>query len=703
MGKLLKIIFAIIGSLLGLLIVAIIVIPLLVDPNDFRDEITQVVTEKTGRSMKIEGDLSLSVFPWLGINTGAVELGNAPGFGDQAFAKIEATQIRVRLLPLLSKKLEMDTLVLSGLELNLQRNKQGRDNWSDLAGDKSANGKEKPDAAPQLAALAIGGIELDNASIQFQDAANAKSFRLTALDLSSGTLEPGQPVDISLDGKLQSSDPAIDTSIKLRTTLAADLGKQSMSLSKLTLQLGELALSGSVTLGNLLGSDPSVNGKIALASFNPRKVLPQFGISLPATADSKALQRMSLDSLLTGTLNKLQLNDLQLVVDDTLLSGKLGLHSGQRLRLLPDLSLDRIDLDRYLAPAGNTSTSGLRLINTAHAAAPSNLIPTDLLRSIDIKGSIQAGAITVNRLLTENVQLGIALESGRLQLSPVTASLYGGQYKGNIIVDASRNYGSQPLLSVDESLNGVQIGPVMQAMYDTELLVGEGDVRAKLTARGQDILALKKSLNGEIGLEVNKGALKGIDVSQIIRETYALYKGQPKPAATGEEKTEFNRLSISMQAQNGILHSQDLMIESPLPLVRGEGMIDIVSNRIDYTLKTNIDKTLATQLDLKEEYVGIPLRVNLKGDLLDPSYQIDWQRAIGRLIEKTQKKKLEEKLLDSLFGKDKKASEPAPSTQPQPAPGTQPAPAKTPEELRRERKQREKEEKKELLKGILGL
>lgn len=464
-------------------------------------------------------------------------------------------------------------------------------------------------------------------------------------------------------------------------------------------------LTGKVTLNKLLGENPGISGKIKLASFNPRKVLGQFGIKLPATADSNALQRMSLDSLISGSLNKLQLNDLQLVLDDTLLNGQLGLQLGKRTSLSHKLNLDRIDLDRYLPPANTNQSTGLRLINTAHAAPAANLIPTDLLRSIDVKGSLNAGAITVNRMLAENVKLSIALKNGLLQLNPISASLYGGQYKGNITVDASRKHGNQPRLSVNESLTNVQLGPVTKVMYDSDLIVGEGNVSAKLTARGQSILAMKKSLNGEISLLLNKGALNGIDVSQIIRETYATYKGQKAPAKSDENKTEFSKMSISMQARNGILNSQDLVIESQLPLIRGTGMIDIVTNRINYTLKTNIDERLAGQLDLKKEYIGIPLRVNLTGDLLKPSYQIDWQRAIGRIIEKQQKKKLEKKLLDSLFGKKKKkATQPAPSAQPAPAPApsTKPTPTKTPEQIRRERKKREKEEKKKLLKELLG-
>ena len=36
------------------------------DPNDYRDRIESEVEKRTGRSLAIEGELSLSVFPWIG-------------------------------------------------------------------------------------------------------------------------------------------------------------------------------------------------------------------------------------------------------------------------------------------------------------------------------------------------------------------------------------------------------------------------------------------------------------------------------------------------------------------------------------------------------------------------------------------------------------------------------------------------------------
>jgi len=60
--------FGFVITLIILIIIAIVVVPSLFDPNDYRDEISKLVKEKTQRDLAIEGDLNLSVFPWLGVS-----------------------------------------------------------------------------------------------------------------------------------------------------------------------------------------------------------------------------------------------------------------------------------------------------------------------------------------------------------------------------------------------------------------------------------------------------------------------------------------------------------------------------------------------------------------------------------------------------------------------------------------------------------
>ena len=163
MKKLIKIIFGILVTIFVLIIAAVVILPLIITPNDYKPQIIEAVKQQTGRDLVIEGDIGLSVFPKVGLNLGRTSLSNAEGFGDQAFASMQSVNIQVALMPLLDKKVEMDEVVLQGLALNLQRDKAGKTNWQDLAGKPADKApaeqpvkKARTGDAVQLESLVIG-------------------------------------------------------------------------------------------------------------------------------------------------------------------------------------------------------------------------------------------------------------------------------------------------------------------------------------------------------------------------------------------------------------------------------------------------------------------------------------------------------------------------------------------------------------------
>ena len=80
--------------MIGLIVIALVLVVMFVDPNDYRDDIQRIVEQKTGRELKLSGDLKLSVFPWIALETGAATLGDAPGFGPEPFVSIKEARVR---------------------------------------------------------------------------------------------------------------------------------------------------------------------------------------------------------------------------------------------------------------------------------------------------------------------------------------------------------------------------------------------------------------------------------------------------------------------------------------------------------------------------------------------------------------------------------------------------------------------------------
>ena len=167
MKKLFKISGIILAVILSVMVLAVVAVTVFVDPNDYRDDISKIVKEKTGRTLTIKGDLSLKFFPWIGLSIGDTTLSNAKGFGNKPFAHFDRIQLEVKLLPLITKRVEMKKIVIDGVALDLQKNKQGTSNWDDMIArgkqtKKTVKEKDQHESSGGLKDIQIGGIEIIN-------------------------------------------------------------------------------------------------------------------------------------------------------------------------------------------------------------------------------------------------------------------------------------------------------------------------------------------------------------------------------------------------------------------------------------------------------------------------------------------------------------------------------------------------------------
>src|SRR5882672_3897275 len=140
-----KILGILVGAVIAVIALALLAVRLFVDPNDYKPRIEAAVKNATGRELKLEGAIKLSVFPWIALELGPASLGNPPGFSDQPFAAVQHVALRVKLLPLLRKELEIGRVEIDGLDLRLLKNAAGRGNWQDF-GNQGATPKSTPNS-----------------------------------------------------------------------------------------------------------------------------------------------------------------------------------------------------------------------------------------------------------------------------------------------------------------------------------------------------------------------------------------------------------------------------------------------------------------------------------------------------------------------------------------------------------------------------
>jgi len=675
MGKFFKIVGGLVLVLVLLVVAAAIILPMVIDPNDYKEQIVDQVKQQTGRDLQITGDLKLSVFPWLGVDIGALQLSNAEGFGDQPFAVVNSAAVRVKLMPLLSRQLEVDTVGLDGLVLNLAKSKTGVTNWDDLTqGDAPAESAPSESSSGKgLAGFSIGGVDISNARISWDDRSTGQLYTVDQFFLKSGAIQPGSPVDLELGAQLKSKEPELDANSKLDSAVSVDEKAGMLYLKGLNLQLDAtsplfekgamsarlaadvgLALDGqkvsvdglSITsealqlTGRLQGSNlsdkPAFSGTLSLAELNLREWLGGQGIALPETADPAVLSRFSADLELAAEGDLTRMNKVAIVLDDTNINGNASL-KGSAIGF--DLDVDAINVDRYLPPVKEDAAAPAKESSTGDAKASGDepLLPVELLRSLNLNGSLKIGQLIINKLTAKQVQVTVKASQGKITSEQKIGSFYQGSLDSMINLNVA---GKTPVIQIEEQATDIQAGPLLKDMTATDKFDGKGKFQAKLQTSGNSINAFKRGLNGNLSFLFADGSVKGFNLAQMLREGQAKLKGEKLPASETVQKTDFSEMSASAVIKNGVLNNQDLLAKSPFLRVTGAGSVNLVSETLDYLVKPVIVSTAAGQGgEGLEQLKGVPVPVKLTGPYAAPKYSIDW----AQVVTGAQKAKLEEK------------------------------------------------------------
>jgi len=646
MGSALKNVLFLILGIAAVAVIAAVLFVLLFDPNSFREEIAAKVKDITGRDLVIEGDIELTLFPWLAINVGKTTLGNAEGFGDEPFAAFEEARLSVKVIPmLLGRQVSVGTATLDSLQLNLAVASNGRSNWQDFidASEHQTEVVESDDAA-DAGTIDIASIEITNASISYSDAQLGESYRLTDFNLRSGTVELGAPIGLAGDFnfELQQAALAGDFAIETVKTLDSEAGTIAFS----DVEISTLGLDIDAEVAPFSYADDAVPvATLAIDAFSLKSLMQALDIAAPITADPDALGKVIVDATASMRPEAIVLSNLVLVIDDTTFQGGLSLASDAAGTISFDLAGDAMNLDRYMAPAEEASAGD--------DSIPVE-IPADLIRSLNLRGSLTLAEATLSGMEFTAVRLGLNASGGNLHLNPIAADFFGGKYQGDVRINASSG---TPVLSVNENISDVNLGSLAVAMFDQENVTGTINGSFRLSGRGDDLAAIQSSLDGTMSMELIEGTWEGTDVWYELRRARALLKQEPAPEPELPARTRFSNVSASGPVTDGVFRNDDLSAQLPFMQLTGKGEVDFAAAEIDYQLTARILERPefvqgASEKEL-EEFTEAVIPLTITGPLAEPSIKPD----IEEMLKEEAEEKLKEKLFDKLLGGEEEAEE----------------------------------------------
>ena len=599
MGKLLKIT----SGLVLLIVGAAIVAPRVIDPNDYREQIQTVVKEKTGRDLAINGDLSLSLFPWIGIGLNDVSLSNAVGFKAAPFAKIQEANVKVKLLPLLSQHVEVSTVILKGMSLNLEKNQAGKTNWDDLMHPSTEPNatQDKPieqSSTLAMGAIAIGGLQIVDANITWDDASQGKHYALAGLDLTTDALSLGSPMGVELALTVDSRKPKATVGLKLNGDLVINSTFDQFDFQGMTL------------------------------------VLDAAGNAVPEGAMTIEMASHLIADLSDG--GSLTLNPLTIKFDDSTLSGNAAINHFAKPSIQFDLAVDAINLDRY-RPKPTDTESSAQTTSVAPPPLAVALIPVQTLRDLNIEGIFKAQSLILKGLTGEEVSVKLVTKNGVLKSEQGVKKFYNGSYVGETVVDARQN---TPKIIVTEQVTNINIEPLLIDLLGESPITGVANITAALTTRGNTVPAFKSALNGTAEFSFNDGAVTGVDIDTLMKQAQAILNGDNIANAfvNGIGKTPFSKASGTAQINDGIINNQDLIVTTPLVNVVGVGTTNLVNEQINYQLTLQRSKSsTAEALDSKDiKNTLVPVKIN--GTFAEPNVSLD----VKAMVMNTQKAKIDE-------------------------------------------------------------
>ncbi len=687
------------GVLAGILVLAGVGLAYLAYafPTDaVRDQIIAQVKSKTGRDLTIAGKTSFAFYPSIGLSMRKVSLSPPPGMSGKPLVTMDGLDVSVQLIPLLSRDIRIDQLVLQKPVFELYTDNKGLKSWnfaqqttltSVRLAQAPAPASDAPGILPKAAAtrspraasaafdqLQFGDVRIVDGTVRYADAATGARHKASRINVQLALPAIDQPLDadgslvwkgetITFDGALNSVKAVLD---------------EKPANAAVTLAAAPLAarFEGAVAVRESIAAD----GNVSVKSPSVRNLAKWLGTELPR---AKGYGPLDAKGQLRANAQRITLSNANIALDGATAIGEVSVNtSGKRPHVTGNLQVSVLDLNKYMRPgraAGRPSPSKRKsgtkapaksiedLLNappakpgpkvrgyTQRAGWSNEAIDFATLGAVDANMKLAVGKLLYQEIKVGQSQLNVALKNSVIKTDFTDIQLYRGRGKGFITIDASQ--GRSATLGANISIAGLDALPFLKDAADFDKLSGKANLSVAVAGQGASQRQLIETLNGKAKMAFANGAINGINIPGMVR-------GISEGKLTGlggspSEKTDFSELTANWTIKRGIAHNNDLVLASPLLRVTGTGKVMLPARQVDYLMRPKLVSSLAGQGG-KSDLAGleIPVRVHgswdklkyspdLEGVMKDPGKAIETVKEIGKKF----KGKNAKDIVDGLFG-----------------------------------------------------
>jgi AsmA protein len=400
--RLLKWISTALAGLVVLALLGVLVVVWLVDPNVFKPRIEAAVKAATGRDFALSGDIELGFFPWLALRAGAGRFGNAPGFDSEPMVTWKGAQLGAKLFPLLRGELIADRVRLEGVDVRLVRRADGVANWEGIGGKAPADQDAKP------MELRIDGVAIKDGRVSYVDETAPRRFEVTALNLTTGEIAPGEPFTGSQIAGVLHMEGFAPAGVPFRLAVPkAALPADYSSIEVKEFEVAFAAFEAQAGVSGTFGEKPRVSGALETTEFDPRALLKAVGIEPPKTTDPDAFGKVRFKGGWAFDRGAISIKPLALTLDDTRFSGDFLRGAGEDPVGEFNLRGDALNISRYLPPPD--------------PASEPFVLPTEALKRLKFRGVFELEQATLDDIVMKGVTVRLVLDEQGLRNAPKPA------------------------------------------------------------------------------------------------------------------------------------------------------------------------------------------------------------------------------------------------------------------------------------------
>ncbi|WP_447979550.1 type II secretion system protein GspN [Candidatus Nitrospira bockiana] len=586
-------------------IAVLLAVPFLIDLNAYQDRYRPLIEKALNRNVKFDS-IRLTIVPRLGARISGFTVLDDPAFSSGAFASLASLDIGIKLMPLLTGRVDVEEIVLKEPRITVIKNAQGVLNVSTLGAGGPAAAEEKrtpPEGEGPLRALALLAVDqvlLTDGRLTYQDRVPAPpvEYRVEQLNVRLESVRLGERARIHLDALVQPSNVPV--------ALDGTVGPlvESLDLKAIDLMVG----AGKVVVAV---KGRAVGGRAAFTVTAPLIDTADLPVSLPLT-------------------RPVQIKDLLLDAEADYRSNK------------PPLETATIKTMKFAAVAGRSvvTITGSLVGGEATMTATAPVVnTTDVPIQLPLKKPIDVTDVT----------LQARLKGERATVETLSFRLFGGQVtaRTGVTIEPRRHP-----FEADVHLQGVQLGPALAAVNDNLAVSGTAGARVQVDGRGFSTADLTAALHGSGLFTVKDGKIEGVNV---LQEAAALLKAVGVTLDPAKA-TVFNTIDGEVSIKDGQIRITRLIVDSHDFHGTATGTIGFdqrLNLKAALTLSEGLSKQMAAgapavRLAMTGGRLTVPMVVT--GTAQAPAFGLDGKAVAGK-VEQRVKEQVKETLDDVLKGK----------------------------------------------------